>query len=985
MFRFKRSRLEKKHILLLLIIVMSIFIKIGYSYLTQELNITGTALASKNVWDVHFVEDTIDDSSSHISNCVNEDQCSKITKHATIDETGTGIDFGVTFHILNDYYEFVVDVVNDGTIDAMLQDVVKEGLETNSEYLSYDVTYSDGMPIAEYDQLLKCGGKETLKVKVTFIHAPENDVNANLGITVNYIQADQNMRSRSLSPEARIRSLNVIGESIADDDPDHNLRFIGKNPNNYVLFNGQKWRIIGVFDGKLKIVQDPIGNYSWDSSGVSVNNGYGVNQWGGSGKFTGADLMKLLNPGFESNKDLKCTGTYSGTTCGTNSDSDFSTVSVNNSLWWNAKNGECYNYANYKTSSCDFRTTGLQSDSARNMIDNSSWYLGSVNGSQNIWAADTFTASFAYQFERGNLNGKQCSGGTYCTDTVSRTTSWNGRVGLIYPSDYIYATSGGSTYDRNRCLTVHAGYVSDASVANWNNTYTDCKNNDWLLNTSSWTWTLSPRANSSYSIRVFHVTSAGYVNDNNEMNAGSVRPVVFLKSSVSFTKEGNGTQSKPFILRDLSDVNTVTFDANGGVITPTSKQVNSGSQIGTLPVPTAPTGKVFDGWYTGLTDGTKITSSYKPTKNVTIYAHWTPTYKPEARIRALNTIGTSIADDDPDGNLRFIGSNPNNYVRFNNQTWRIIGVFDGRLKLIQNPIGNYSWDTSKNTVNNGYGVNQWGPNNNGYTGADLMKLLNPNYENNTDLMCNSSVSVTNGVANCGDNTDSNYSTGLVNNSLYWNASSGKCYTSGNYNVANCNFSSTGLSDSESKKMIDNSSWYLGSNNDPGGNIWDGRITANVLYNWERSNNSGKQCSSGAYCTDSVERTTTWTGKVGLIYPSDYAYATAGGATHNRSSCLSYTVGYVSDSSNPNWQNTYTDCKNNDWLLNTSMWTWTLSPRAGSSHSYDVFYVTSAGYVSNYNAMYALSVCPVVFLKSSVLFTETGNGTQSNPFILKMED
>ena len=265
-----------------------------------------------------------------------------------------------------------------------------------------------------------------------------------------------------------------------------------------------------------------------------------------------------------------------------------------------------------------------------------------------------------------------------------------------------------------------------------------------------------------------------------------------------------------------------------------------------------------------------------------------------------------------------------------------------------------------------------------------MKLLNPGYSTNTDLKCNTTVTITDGgVANCGDNTDSNYTTGLVNNSLYWNASSGKCYTNGNYNVTDCNFTSTGLKDTTSKNMIDDATWYLGSIDTPSANIWDGRITASYLYNMERSNYSGKQCTqNNAYCSDTVDRTTTWTGKVGLLYPSDYAYATGGGSTYNRTQCLSYTVGYVSDSSIPNWQNTYTDCKTNDWILNTSMWTWSLSPRADSSNSSHVFDVYTTGYVTHSNARYAGSVRPVVFLKSSVQFTETGNGTQSNPFILK---
>ena len=364
------------------------------------------------------------------------------------------------------------------------------------------------------------------------------------------------------------------------------------------------------------------------------------------------------------------------------------------------------------------------------------------------------------------------------------------------------------------------------------------------------------------------------------------------------------------------------------------------------------------------------------------------TYDPETKIRALNTIGTSIADDDPDHNLRFIGANPNNYVSFNGQKWRIIGVFDGRLKIIEDPIGNYSWDTSKNDVNNGFGVNQWGASGT-YTGADLMKLLNPRYESNQDLKCNTSVEYDNGVLNCGDNTQSNYTSGLVNNSLWWNGKNGKCYTEGNYGTSDCDFRTTGLQSDEARNMIDDATWYLGSNvND--GNIWDGRITASVLYNWERSNNSSKKCAKdNRYCSDTVDRTTTWQGKVGLLYPSDYAYATGGGSTYNRSQCLSYTVGdvnvYTVEGFINNWYNTYTDCKNNDWLLPSDLTcsTWSLSPRANSFDSFYVFSVHSAGYVyGGYAESSAASVRPVVFLKSSVQFTGDGNGTQSKPFELK---
>ena len=364
---------------------------------------------------------------------------------------------------------------------------------------------------------------------------------------------------------------------------------------------------------------------------------------------------------------------------------------------------------------------------------------------------------------------------------------------------------------------------------------------------------------------------------------------------------------------------------------------------------------------------------------------------PEQYIKSLNTEGETISTSDHYNELRFIGANPNNYVKFNNQTWRIIGIFDGKLKLVANPIGNYSYDTSRNTVNNGYGVNIWGAttyvsDGSAYDGADLMKLLNPGFDNNSDLKCKTSVSNVNSVITCGDNGDDSYTTGLVNNSLYWNAGSGYCYNNGNHQVVACDFTTTGLTDQDSKDMIDNATWYLGSNV-ASDDIWGANqiMTADYLYTKERGSNPGKACSSGTYCNDGLTPITTWTGKVGLIYPSDYAYATSGDLSGNgtdRATCLSKQVGYVSASTTPNWANTYTDCKDNNWLLNKSMWTWSLSPRAGGSYSYIAFGVDTSGYVSHYNAVGAGSVRPVVFLKSSVTITR-GDGTESKPFELSM--
>ena len=256
------------------------------------------------------------------------------------------------------------------------------------------------------------------------------------------------------------------------------------------------------------------------------------------------------------------------------------------------------------------------------------------------------------------------------------------------------------------------------------------------------------------------------------------------------------------------------------------------------------------------------------------YAKELPEYcdlHPETMACQVTTLAktdtTNLAIDDY-GNTRYIGKNPNNYVNFDGDIWRIIGVMkdvdDGagnkedRVKIIRaSSIGSYSWDTSESSVNNGWGVNEW-------SGADLMKLLNPGYESET-----------------------------VGGSLYWDNQSGKCYNSNSNGTTSCNFTSTGIKD-KLKTLISDVVWNTGAST-------TSSQIASKFYTEERGTRNGKICSSGTYCNDKVERATTWTGKVGLMYPSDYGYATSGGSTTDRATCLN-TVLYSWDGSS------VSDCK-----------------------------------------------------------------------------
>lgn len=78
-----------------------------------------------------------------------------------------------------------------------------------------------------------------------------------------------------------------------------------------------------------------------------------------------------------------------------------------------------------------------------------------------------------------------------------------------------------------------------------------------------------------------------------------------------------------YLLSNDPVTSTVTFDANGGAVSPASKKVTSGQTYGALPTPTR-SGYEFFGWYDAKSGGSSVTSATKVTKTSdhTLYAHW---------------------------------------------------------------------------------------------------------------------------------------------------------------------------------------------------------------------------------------------------------------------------------------------------------------------------------------------------------------------------
>ena len=235
---------------------------------------------------------------------------------------------------------------------------------------------------------------------------------------------------------------------------------------------------------------------------------------------------------------------------------------------------------------------------------------------------------------------------------------------------------------------------------------------------------------------------------------------------------------------------------------------------------------------------------------------------------------------------RYIGNTPNNYVTFNNELWRIIGVFtvedengnkEERLKIVRNEKlpSKMSWNSNN--------VNEWPT-------ATLNTYLNGEYYNGLDEM--------------------------------------------------------------SKNMIADTKYYLGGSNKNNGG-------AETYYSWER----GTAVYNG--------RSTSWNGKIALMYPSDYTYTYALEVDN-----LCYTSEFWNDCAGSSG-------RTNDWIYNTNSNSqqWLLSTYSGNN-SYVLLIFQGGTLGNNYPAESLVSVRPSLYLVSNIRI-DGGTGEESNPYNLKL--
>lgn len=205
----KKIRRKVNKPLLYFVFFVFAIVTVGYAALSTTLSITGKGTLSKNSWDIHFENLVIVDNGASV-----------VTTAPTIDSTKTKVSFNITLSKPGDSYEFTVDAVNKGTIDAMLSGFSATSLTTDQQkYLTYTVTYGDGATISTKDYLKK-GTSETIRVRVRFkddltaTDLPSSAETLNLTATFVYVQADSTAKERAKPSILCIRDNTATSEDL---------------------------------------------------------------------------------------------------------------------------------------------------------------------------------------------------------------------------------------------------------------------------------------------------------------------------------------------------------------------------------------------------------------------------------------------------------------------------------------------------------------------------------------------------------------------------------------------------------------------------------------------------------------------------------------------------------------------------------------------------------------------------------------------------
>ena len=577
---------NKKSFIFLLILCLGV----GFAFLSTQLNITGNTSVSGNKWSIYF----------------NNVQVSDGSVDATVEPTTTGtattsVNYTVLLDKPGDYYEFTIDAVNDGTIDAMIDTITTPNIDSRVlQYVNYSATYEDGTTLAQND-VLEAKDTITYKVRVEYkkdISASDLDedgVNLNLSFGINYVQSTIKTKTTAFTKLVRNSALSdssINFKAISSNDNGNGLYLLsgtednkypiyyyrGAVENNNAKFAGFCWKVVRTTEtGGTKLIY----NGKPDGNGECTN--------------TTGSATQVSAPQFSGNLSSPASSGYMyGTAYLFGEQSKNSSHVYGNTFVYengtytlsSTRNGVdvTHHYTCFSTSaSCEqlsyvyyiygdkvwyfsLKDGKSMEDTIQEMQENTS--NSSVKTAIDNWFSGTFVSYFT------NLNkdySDYLEDTTWCNDrSMNEANCFNPDGGNITGGMVSYGARvriGTGSYNLT-CPNKNDAYtVNDTVNGNGALTYPvglltldevllaggySSANSSYYLKTNTGWWIMSPygfggsNGYAFFGAKQYYVNSDGSLSNSDVTNYFGIRPSISIASNVKIAKGGDGSSATPY-------------------------------------------------------------------------------------------------------------------------------------------------------------------------------------------------------------------------------------------------------------------------------------------------------------------------------------------------------------------------------------------------------------------------------------------------------
>ena len=493
MRKVERKRMNPEHKKYFLVgslcIAIFLMLGIGYAVLSQQLDINGTAQITSN-WKILFT-------SAEEKEMTN----ATTTRKEITDLTTLTLDVNLTQPGASATYDVVVE--NQGDLDAVLSSINGVSENNNKDPQAIKVSVEN---IKVGDPLLATESK-TFQVKVYWdasVDFNETNMQKEIEITLTYEQSDNGVPLPPKPGEGESiggQNVEVVtrGDGLYEDQyEDGRYIYRGSNPDNYIQFNNELWRIVAKeTDGTYKIVRDEL---------LPQNEGY---------TFMAYDVENHRS----TENNTYCKQPYNG--CGV-----FAAVS-----------------GTFRTPDGKYSGTVTENSSIKEYLNNT--YYPTLDGTAK-------TQMQSHAFNIGSVQYLDESGNDSIAKNIAgeKMYQWTGNVGLVNVSDLLKASTNTACTSATDEVNAFMQYTPRETCGSYL-TYFDTINEE-LEGISYWTMNAFSVGSEDNSYNVwsaaFYRGVGGFGLDSaSSDDLTGARPVLYLKSTIQITG-GNGTKLDPFVI-----------------------------------------------------------------------------------------------------------------------------------------------------------------------------------------------------------------------------------------------------------------------------------------------------------------------------------------------------------------------------------------------------------------------------------------------------